>query len=346
MKTVAAILVETGKPLVFSEVEIPVLKSGQVLVEIAFSSVCHTQVLECRGYRGEDGFLPHCLGHEGSGVVREVGPGVRKVKSGDRVILSWMKGNGAEVSGTTYLWNGKVVNAGAVTTFGRDSIISENRLTQLSDNISMREATLLGCAIPTGVGVVLNTAQPKAGQSMAIFGVGGIGLCAVAAATLSGCTPIIAVDIRDDKLDYAKVYGATHCVNSKRKNPVDDILQICPGGVDFAVEATGVPQVINHALRSVRNQGGTAVVVGNARHGEQISLDPWQFNLGKRLLGTWGGDNAPDRDFPRYCKLLEVGKLKLDPYISKTYRLEDLNDAIDDLENGNALRPLIDMKSP
>jgi S-(hydroxymethyl)glutathione dehydrogenase/alcohol dehydrogenase len=238
-----------------------------------------------------------------------------------------------------------MVNAGAITTFGRHSIISENRLIQLPENISMREASLLGCAIPTGVGVVLNTAQAKAGQSMAIFGIGGIGLCAVGAANLSGCTPIIAIDIREDKLDHAKSYGATHCISSKGKDPVGEILQICPGGVDFAIEASGATAVVSHALRSVRNQGGTAVVVGNPRHGEQISLDPWQLNLGKRLLGTWGGDNVPDRDFPRYCKLLQVGKLKLNPYISKTYRLEELNNAIDDLETGYALRPLIDMKS-
>ncbi|HEX8096993.1 MAG TPA: alcohol dehydrogenase catalytic domain-containing protein, partial [Pyrinomonadaceae bacterium] len=129
MKTTAAILVKTGGPLELVELEIPALKPGQALVEVAWSGVCHTQVLECRGYRGEDKFLPHCLGHEGSGVVKEVGPGVGKIKPGDRVILSWIKGSGGDVPGTVYSWGGRKVNAGGITTFSRHSVISENRLT-------------------------------------------------------------------------------------------------------------------------------------------------------------------------------------------------------------------------
>ena len=346
MKTEAAVLVELGQPLVLAELVIPPLKPGQVLVEVVFSGICHTQLLEIRGYRGQDRYLPHCLGHEGSGIVRQTGPSVTKVKSGDRVILSWIKGSGADVPGTTYRWEDRTVNAGAITTFSRYSVISENRLTILPDGIDMREAAALGCAVPTGMGAIFNTARPRPGQSIAIFGVGGIGLCAVAAAAISGCLPIIAVDIRSEKLALARQLGATECINAETDNGdnvIDTITRLCPGGVELAIKASGRPAVMVQALKSVCNQGGTAVVIGNARQGEYMQLDPKQLNLGKRLLGTWGGDNWPDRDYPRYCKLLSSGKLNLKPLLLKAYALREINDAIDDLEGGRVQRPLLDL---
>lgn len=343
MKTSAAILVETGKPLVIAELDIPPLQPGQILVEIAFSGVCHTQVLECQGDRGEDPYLPHCLGHEGSGTVLEIGSHVTKVKPGNKVILSWIKGLGADVPSVTYGWNGRSVNAGGITTFSRHSVISENRLTVIPDKLDMREAAILGCAVPTGVGSVLNTAKPKPGQSIAVFGTGGIGLCALSGAVIASCVPIIAVDIQDDKLELAKQMGASYCLNARKQDPIEKIKQICSGGVDFAVEASGRSQVMLQALYSVRNQGGAVVVIGNARHGERIELDPRQLNMGKRILGTWGGDNVPDQDFPKYGDLVSSGKLNLKPFLSKTYRLNAINQAIDDLRSGKTIRPLIDM---
>lgn len=343
MKTLAAVLVETGKPLALAELDIPPLRAGQALIGIAFSAVCRTQILECRGQRGEDRYLPHCLGHEGSGTVCDTGPGVTKVKTGDRVILSWIKGSGSDVAGTAYRWGDRVVNAGAITTFSRHSVISENRLTAIPDGLPMRAAAMLGCAVPTGVGSVLNTANPRPGQSMAIFGSGGVGLCAIAAAAIAGCAPVIALDLREDKLELAKRMGATHCVYAAGADSVERIRRICPGGVDFAIEAVGRPEVMLQALQSVRGQGGTAVIVGNARYGERVEIDPREFNLGKRLLGTWGGDTWPDRDYPRYCRLLSFGKLNLEPMLAQCYRLSEINDAIDDLEAGKAVRPLIDM---
>lgn len=343
MKTQAAVLVETKKPLAMAELEIPKLKPGQSLVEIAYSGICHTQVLECRGYRGEDKFLPHCLGHEGSGTVREVGAGVVKVKPGDNVILSWIKGSGAEVSATQYQWDGRVVNSGAITTFSRFSVISENRLTPIPQGVSLQHAALLGCSLPTGLGTVFNTAKPVPGQSLAVFGTGGIGMCAIMGASLAGCVPLIAVDIHEDKLELARKMGATHVINAGKTNPVEEIQKICPGGVDFAIEASGRPPVMQQALACVRHQGGTAVVIGNARFGEQVELDPRQLNMGKRLLGTWGGDNVPDRDYPRYLKLLMAGKLNMGPMVEKTYRLEEIDKAMDDLESGKVMRPILDM---
>ncbi|HSX26397.1 MAG TPA: zinc-binding dehydrogenase [Chlamydiales bacterium] len=340
MQTQAAILVEQNR-LVIDELTLPPLKPGQVLVEIKYSGICHTQLLEVRGSRGHDPYLPHCLGHEGSGVVLEIGPKVEKVKPGDSVILSWMKGSGANVPGSIFDWKGKKVNAGAITTFSRHSILSENRLTPISPDFPMKEAALIGCAVPTGLGVVLNTAQPKSGESLAVFGCGGIGLCALLGAQLMGCVPRIAVDINPQKLAAAKAMGATHCIDASKEDPVAAIQKIGP--LDFAIEASGSPIAMNQALKSVRSQGGTAVIVGNAHFGQQLSLDPKEFNQGKRLLGTWGGDNQPDIHFPRYCNLINYGHLSLAPFTQKTYSLNQVDQALSDLESGQVLRPLLDM---
>lgn len=343
MKTPAAILVETGKPLVLDDIEIPKLQPGQVLVEIQYSGVCHTQVLECRGHRGEDKFLPHCLGHEGSGIVREIGAGVTKVKPDDQAILSWIKGSGANVMGTQYSWAGRKVNSGAITTFSRYSVISENRLTPLPNRIDMKEAALLGCAVPTGVGSVWNTAEARPGQSIVIFGTGGVGLSAIAGMVIAGCAPILAVDLNPNRLELAKKVGATHLINPAQGDVVQQIMKVCPGGVDIAIEATGRPAVMQQALACVRSQGGVAVVIGNAREGETLTIDPKQLNQGKQLRGTWGGDNVPDRDYPRYCKLIEAGRLDLRAILSEPYPLERINEALDALEQGMVGRPLIGM---
>ncbi len=343
MKTAAAVLVETGKPLVVTEIEIPILQPGQSIIEILMSGVCHNQVGETRGIRGEDKFVPHCLGHEGYGIVREVGPGVKKVKPGDKVILSWMKGSGFEVPGTKYLWNGKPVNSGAITTFSRFSVISENRLNPVSLEMNPREAALFGCAIPTGLGSVMNTASARPGQSIAVFGTGGVGLCAITGAAIVGCYPIIAVDINPMKLKAAQAVGATHVINAANENTLEVIKSLVPEGLNIAIEAAGQPTLMSQALESVHPRGGTAVVIGNAKFGSKLEINPRQLNDGKRLFGTWGGDNDPDRDFPRYLKLLKSGRLKLDAFTTQAYKLENVNQALDDLEAGKAVRPLIDM---
>tara|TARA_B100000315_G_C14577639_1_gene588722 strand:+ start:1482 stop:2522 length:1041 start_codon:yes stop_codon:yes gene_type:complete len=343
MKTLAAVLFEPGKPLELVELEIPKLKEGQVLVKVSVSGVCHTQVLECYGYRGEDKYLPHCLGHEGSGVVQEIGPNVTRVKPGDKVILSWIEGVGANIPRTIYKWNKRDVNAGSITTFSDYSIISENRLTVICEKLTMDEAAMIGCAVPTGVGAVLNTANAQEGKSIAIFGVGGVGLISINTAQFAGCKPIIAVDIMDNKLVLANEMGATHVINSRKTNPVKEISSICPSGVDIAIEASGIPEVMLQALYSVRNYGGIAVIVGNARYGEYIKLDPRQLNNGKQIRGTWGGDSKPERDFFYYMNMISKKKINLKPLLSETYKLTGINLAIDDLRSGKVARPMIDM---
>ncbi len=340
MRTIAAILSDTNT-IIIDELEIPTLKPGQVLVQVDYSGVCHTQLLEVRGLKGKDAFLPHCLGHEGSGTVVEIGPKIEKVKAGDRVILSWMKGSGANVAGTVYEWKGRLVNAGSITTFSRLAVVSENRLTPLPHDIPMKEAALLGCALPTGLGAVLNTAQPKPGQSLAVFGCGGVGLSAVLGAKLSGCAPLIAIDLFASKLKTAKTFGATHTIDASKENVLEALAKIGP--LDYAVEASGSPIAMQTALQAVRPQGGAAILIGNARHGHMLSLDPQLFNQGKRLLGTWGGDNQPDIHFPRYCNLIRHGYLPLAPFVEHSYPLERLDDALKDLECGAVLRPIIDL---
>jgi S-(hydroxymethyl)glutathione dehydrogenase/alcohol dehydrogenase len=343
MKTRAAILVETGKPLEVVDLAVPPLRPGQVLVEVAYSGVCHTQLAEARGQRGPDPYLPHCLGHEASGHVREVGAGVTRTRAGDAVMLSWIKGPGANVPGTVYAWNGKNVNAGGVTTFARYTVVSENRVTPLPADFPLRQAALLGCPVPTGVGAVLNTAGARPGQGLVVFGAGGVGCCAVAGARLAGCYPIIAVDLFPWKRELARQFGATHTVQASSDDVVERVVQAAGGPLDFAVEVTGRPAVMRQALRVVRPQGGIAVIIGNARHGEKLEIDPRWLNDGKQLRGTWGGDNVPERDFPRYLRLVQSGRLELEPLLGKTYSLADVNRALEDLESGVAARPLLDL---
>lgn len=344
MKTTAAVLEQTGRPLALAELDVPELNSGQVLVEVAYSGVCHTQLLECKGHRGADPYLPHCLGHEASGIVSEVGTGVTKCRPGDHVILSWIKGSGANVPGTVYSRKGEKVNAGGITTFAKHTVVSENRTTVIPHDFDLQDAALLGCAIATGVGAVLNTAAVRPGQSVAVFGTGGIGLCAVAGASVAGAEPIVAVDVSSARLAVAREMLATHTVNVTEQEPLAAISDICPGGVDIAMEASGRPEVMVQALAAVRSQGGTAVVIGNAPHGESLSIDPSELNQGKRLLGTWGGDNAPDVDFPRYCRLIQAGRLNIAPLRSRPFALHEINDALSALEHRRVARPVIDMR--
>lgn len=344
MKTDAAILYKPSTSLYIEKLTIPNLKSGQVLVEIAFSGVCHSQLLEVRGLRGPDHFLPHTLGHEGSGIVLEVGAGVIKVKPGDHVVLSWIKGSGADVPSTVYQGENGLINSGAISTFMRHTITCENRLTPIPNTMPLREAALLGCAIPTGAGIVLNTAKVQSGSSVAVFGVGGIGMSAVLAANSVGATNIIAIDIFDHKLELAHKIGATHLINAHQKDPLKTIMEItCEQGVDYAIEAAGQCETMETAFQSVRDNGGMCILAGNLEHGQHISIDPFDLIRGKRIVGTWGGEAQPDQDIPMHVDLYLTGKLNLEAMITHEYTLKNINQAFDDLEHGKVGRALIDM---
>jgi len=343
MKTQAAVLVETGRPLEIAELEIPALKPGQVLVELAYSGACGTQVMEARGYKGEDKWAPHCLGHEGTGTIIDVGSAVTKVRLGDKAVLSWIQANGIEAGGSVYDWRGAKVNAGGVTTFQRHAVVSENRVTVLPENLTMDVAVLLGCAAPTGMGAVFNVTCVRPGESVAVFGTGGIGLNACVGAACAGAMPIIGIDPNPERRKLAEVYGATHVIDPNSVDIVKEINDVVPGGVDVAIEASGVTETMAQAIAATRVRGGRAVVIGNARFGLDLRLDPSVFNQGKSLMGTWGGDSVPDRDFARLARLLASNRFRVRQLLSEPYRLEDANKAIDDLEAGRVSRPLIDM---
>jgi S-(hydroxymethyl)glutathione dehydrogenase/alcohol dehydrogenase len=344
MKTTAAILVETAKPLELWDVEIPALRSGQVLVEVVFSGACRTQVMEAWGMKGEDKWLPHCLGHEGVGRVLETGADVTRVRPGDLVVMSWLKAEGIEAGGVKYTCNGRVVNAGAVTSFQKMAICSENRLSPLPEGVPPDHAIMLGCALPTGYGCVVNTGRAKAGESIAVFGAGGIGQSAIMTAVALGLEPVIAVDVAEDKLRLAKAFGAKRLINPRSDDVLAAIKSATNGkGVDLAVEATGQPSIMAIAFESVRGQGGRAVIAGNARAGEELRISPGLLNQGKSLLGTWGGDSIPDRDFPRIAALMASKKIDVAPLLTRRYGLGDINAALGDLKDGQVGRPVIDM---
>lgn len=343
-KTQAAVLFETGKPLRIMELAIPALKPGQVLVDVAFSGVCHSQLNEVRGHKGPDRFLPHALGHEGSGTVVAVGAGVTKVKSGDHVVLSWLKGSGADVPGTVYAGADGPVNSGAIATFMRRTVTCENRVTVIPRSIPLDLAALLGCAIPTGAGVVFNTSGLKPGDSVAVFGVGGIGLSAVMGAASIGAAPIIAVDVLPEKLALARELGATDTLNATECDPIVAIRSLTEGkGVRVAIECAGQVTAMESAFESVMAGGGLCVIAGNPRHGDTMRVNPYSLIGGRRLIGTWGGESRPDSDIPRYVEMFLCGRLALEKLGTAQYALDGVNQALDDLEAGRVVRAMIRM---
>jgi S-(hydroxymethyl)glutathione dehydrogenase/alcohol dehydrogenase len=342
----AAILVELRKPLVVAEVELPkTLDVGQVLVRVHYSGICGSQLGEIDGVKGDDRYLPHLLGHEGSGTVLEIGPGVRHVAPGDKVVLHWRKGLGIESCPPSYRWEGRPLNAGWVTTFNEYAIVSENRVTSIPPDSDMEVAALFGCAVTTGFGVVLNDARVRIGESVVVYGAGGIGLNIVQAAALVTAYPIIAVDLYDEKLDLARRMGATHVVNARATDVCRAISQICPDGVDVFIDNTGIPSVIETGYRLTK-QRGCLTLVGVPHKGNNISIYSLPLHFGKRLLGSHGGGAVPHEDIPRYHELFRRGRIVLRDLITNRYRLDEINAAVRAMREGRvAGRCLLHLES-
>jgi S-(hydroxymethyl)glutathione dehydrogenase/alcohol dehydrogenase len=343
----AAVLSRLNEPLdVMSEIECAAPRRGQVLVKLAYSGVCHSQLMEVRGRRGPDAYLPHLLGHEGTGKVIEVGEGVSKVKPNDLVVLGWIKGSGLDGGGVRYrcACMQQDVNAGGVTTLNEYALVSENRIVPLPAGVPLDVAVLFGCAVPTGAGIITNDLRPAPGSSIAVFGLGGIGMSALMATMLFKCANVIAVDVSVDKLSLARSFGATHTIDATQVDPVSQIRAItCGPGVDYAVEASGQVSVIEQAFESVRRGGGVCVFASHPEHGKRISVDPYELICGKQIRGSWGGNSNPDRDIPMFAKLYLEGRLPLEKLITKRYALEAINEALDDLEHHRVGRPLIEI---
>ena len=340
----AAILFACGEPLrVLDGIEVPAPARGQVHVRLAYSGVCQSQLMEVRGSRGPDPYLPHLLGHEGSGTVVAIGEGVSKVAAGDSVILGWIKGDGLDAPGAKYRLDSTILNAGGITTFNTEAVVAENRCVRLPEGVPLDVAVLFGCAVPTGAGMVLNEIAAKPGAKAAVFGLGGIGMIAVMALKAAGCSRIIAVDVEPAKLAEGRELGVTDTIDARTVDPVAAIRALTDGlGVDCAVDAAGRSRTIEQAFESVRKFGGQCVFASHPASGERISLDPHDLISGRRIQGSWGGSSQPDRDVPRFAKLYREGRLPLDRMIGKRYALEEINTALDDLASGRALRPLID----
>jgi S-(hydroxymethyl)glutathione dehydrogenase/alcohol dehydrogenase len=339
----AAVLYDLNQPLRIEEISVPELKEGQVLVKIAASGLCHSQLNEIKGRKGQDKYLPHTLGHEGAGIVEAVGPTVAKVKPGDHVVLSWIKGSGINAAPPDYSNGQRKINSGQLSTFNEYTVTAENRVTPIDKKMPLDIAALLGCAVATGMGAVINNARIKAGESIVVFGVGGIGLSAVQAAAIMKAAVIIAVDISDQKLALAKVFGATHLINATKADPSASIKDITNGcGVDYSIESAGLKDTMEQAFRSVRENGGKAILVGNLSHGQLISIDPFALICGKQIVGSWGGGTDPDKDIPKYAGLYLLGKLKLDKMLTHRFKLQEINDAFACLEKGEAGRIIIE----
>ena len=341
MKTKAAVLYKLNEPLIIEEIEVPELKRGQVLVKVLYSGICGSQRNEILGYKGTDKYLPHLMGHEASGIVEMTGHGVKRIKKNDYVVLTWIKTTGLDAPSSTYDKNGTAINAGAITTLGTHMIVSENRVVKISKKIPPKVASLLGCAIPTGSGTVCNTLKIKPRSSVAIFGIGGIGGGAVLASHyIKKCKIIIAIDINNEKLKFAKKLGATHTINATNNDPLESIKKILPHGVDYAIEAAGSKEAMESAFSCLKDNGMLAIA-GNVKDGVKISLTPFELIKGKKIVGTWGGDSNSEKDIPRYAHLFLKGVFPIQKLITHEYPFIKLNEAFNTLNKGHAGRIIV-----
>ncbi|MFO0967410.1 MAG: zinc-binding dehydrogenase [Gemmataceae bacterium] len=338
----AAVLVETNHPLEILDIELPKLDVGQVLVQMEWSGICGKQIDEILARRGPDPYLPHLLGHEGTGIVRDVGPGVRKVKPGDKVVLHWMKGSGIDAApAKVRSRDGRVINAGCVTTFGTHTVVVENRITKIGPDTPGDVAALLGCAVTTGLGIVFNNAHLKPGESIAVFGVGGVGLNVIQGAALVNAHPIVGIDLIDSKLDWARSFGATHTVNSGKQDAAATLKEMTGGkGFDVTVDTTGNRQVRELAY-DVASPKGRIIYAGVPGVHDKITIDSFPIHFGRQLIGSHGGETAPDQDIPRYLGLYQRKQLSLDNLITHRFPLEKINEAIDAVRTGTAGRCLV-----
>ena len=342
----AAILAQSRQPLVVDEIALPeALDAGQVLVKVLYTTICGAQINEIDAVKGPDKFLPHLLGHEASARVIEIGPGVTSVKPGDTVVLHWRPSQGIQSRTPAYSWRGAKLNAGWVTTFNDYAVISENRMTVIPADFDLKVAPLLGCAVTTAAGVVNNDAELKIGESVVIFGVGGVGLNVVQFAQLAGGNPIVAVDLLDHKLEMARGRGATHCINAARTADIAAAVRAIVGdkGPDKVIETTGVKGVIEMAY-DLTHPDGTCVLVGVPN--EKVSIYTLPIHFNKILTGSHGGDAVPHVDIPRLIRLVRAGRLSFDGLITHEFPLDDINSALDVVRSGTAGRVLLQVAAP
>lgn len=332
----AAVLVEIDAPLQIKEVGLTELKIGQVLIKVLVSGICGAQLHEIKGNKGNAKFLPHLLGHEGCGIVEAIGPGVTKVKVGDKVVMHWRTGSGIESQFPSYVLDGKIISSGKITTLSEYSIVSENRITQVPLDTPNEFCAILGCALSTALGIVDNEVDLKFGESVAIIGCGGVGLNLIQAAAMKSAFPILCVDNNENKKDMCFSVGGDQFFLS-----VDEIKD----KVDIVIDTTGIPEIISKAASLLSNRG-RMILVGQPTPGKPIEI-PNGINLfsgnGQTIKATQGGKTNPEEDIPRYVKLHKEGLLNVDMLITHRFKLGKINEAFNLLKTGNAGRIMIEI---
>lgn len=365
MKAKAAVLFEVGQRLQIRDVEVQAPRADEVLVRMAAGGICHSDLHAMTGHLVAS--LPAILGHEGSGIVTDVGPGVTSVKPGDHVIPLWrlscgsceycsggrpalcpegtqIRMTGRLLDGSTrFTLDGKEIKHFAgVSTFSEYSVIPARAVLKIPDDFPLDRAALLGCAVITGVGAVFNCARVRPGSSVAVFGAGGIGLNVIQGAAIAGAEKIIAVDVLPNKLEFARQFGATHTINGASGNAVEQIKALTDGkGVEYAFEAIGLPATMRQAYDSLRKRG-MAVVIGVAPMTTEVSVPVMTLVYEERILtGSVYGSSRPAIDIPKLIALYRGGKLKLDELLTRRYPFAEINEAYGALERGEVARSVV-----
>ncbi len=358
----AAVIHQVNTPLKIETVDLEPPRTGEVQVKIAATGICHSDLHNIKGHR-EPAF-PAILGHEGTGFVEAVGDGVTSLKAGDRVILSFRPNCGRChycVSGVPVLCDGhkgsrKVMCDGTsrvslggkplyvstrLGTFAEKIVCPEEQAIPITGDVPHEVAALIGCCVTTGVCAVTNAAQVPPGSSVVVIGCGGVGLNAIQGARLAGASQIIAIDILDNKLEYAREFGATHTINSERADAEKEVRRITGGGADYAVEAIGLAATVEQAVECIR-PGGKAVIVGMAPEGDLARIDAYKLVAQQKTLMGTGYGNARQRiDIPRMVDHYLSKRLDLDRLVSRRYRLEEINEGFSALQRGEVKRGVI-----
>ena len=343
MKSRTALHTAAGESVIIDEVDVPDPQPHQVIVKMLATGVCHSQLHQMAD---PDRPRPMVLGHEATGVVTQTGHDVTHVGEGDHVIVTWVprtpiRGRpNREPPGATY--QGELVHDLLVYTWAEDALVNGEYVVRISKEEPTDVTSIVGCAVLTGAGAVMNTARVRPGDSVAIFGAGGVGLSAIGAASILEAYPLIVVDLRDDKLEFAKEFGATHVVNASEVDSVEAVIEISGGGVDYAFDAIGVRATAEQILPVTReggpgadNHGGMSVLIGWPP--KEITLDPTNFLFTQRRYRGSLGATYPERDFATFLRWHREGKFPLDKLVSRRYRFEQVNEACAALEAGEIL---------
>ncbi|HBL88289.1 MAG TPA: S-(hydroxymethyl)glutathione dehydrogenase/class III alcohol dehydrogenase [Alcanivorax sp.] len=367
MKTRAAVAFEAKKPLEIVELDLEGPKPGEVLVEIMATGICHTDAYTLDGLDSE-GLFPSVLGHEGCGVVREVGAGVTSVKEGDHVIPLYTpecrqckmclsgktnlcsavratQGQGLMPDGTRrFSLNGTELNHYMGTsTFSEYTVVPEVSLAKVSKEAPLDKICLLGCGVTTGIGAVLNTAKVEPGSTVAVFGMGGIGLSVIQGAVMAKAERIIAIDVNNDKEKIARQFGATDFINPKDySNSIQEVIvELTDGGVDYSFECIGNVNVMRSALECCHKGWGESIIIGVAGAGEEISTRPFQLVTGRVWKGSAFGGVKGRTELPGYVDRYMKGEIKIDEFVTHTMPLDDINKAFDLMHEGKSIRSVI-----